>query len=165
MNYSKIKSVVTKLKDKRLTITTVESCTGGRIASVITSVPGASQVFAAGFVTYQTWTKSLLLNVNPDTIDKFDVVSQQVVVEMVKGGCEKLDADIALATTGYAGPDGGNKDIPVGTIWIGCGNAHEVKTLCLHLDHDRDTNLNVATQKAIDLLADYIDDLPDFTCN
>ncbi len=151
-----VSNIVHELNCRNLTLTTVESCTGGRIASCITEIPGASDVYPGGFVVYRDSVKQRLLGVNSSTISKFDVVSEEVVVEMIKGGCEAIGSDIAVATTGYAGPTGGTPSIPVGTIWIGCGNKEHILTKCLHLKNDRLNNIKVATDEALNLLFDFI---------
>ena len=152
----KVKNIIELLKVNNATITTVESCTGGRIAAEITAVPGASNVFPGGVVTYQTWVKEDLIGVKHSTLEKYDVVSEQVVKEMVVGGCKTMKTQFAVAVTGYAGPDGGTEDIPVGTIWIGCGTIDKIVTKCLKLGNDRLFNLKVATDTSIDMIYDFV---------
>lgn len=151
-----VSNIVHELKCRNLTITTVESCTGGRIASYITEIAGASDIFPGGFVVYRDYVKQRFVGVNPSTINNFDVVSEEVVIEMIKGGCVAIGSDIAFATTGYAGPTGGTPSIPVGTIWIGCGNKEHILTKCLHLTNDRLINIRVATDEALNLLYEFI---------
>lgn len=107
--------VVNLLKDKKNTLSTAESCTGGMIASKIVSVPGASSIFYEGVVCYTEESKIKRLNVKQETLKKFTVVSQEVVEEMLEG----LNTDIRIATTGIAGPNGGTGDKPVGLVYIG----------------------------------------------
>lgn len=151
-----IDKIIQELKARKLTLASAESCTGGRIPAAITAVPGASDVFQGGVVAYQSSVKSELLNVPLEDIEKFDVVSEPVVIQMVKGACKLLTADIALASTGYAGPSSGNPDIPVGTIWIACGSNDKVLTKCLHLNDDRVHNVERAVVEVFGLLADYL---------
>jgi len=107
-----------KLKKLSLTLATAESCTGGGIAYWITSVPGSSLWFDRGFVTYTNLAKQELIGVNLNTLDKYGAVSQETAIEMANGALLNSKADVAIATTGIAGPDGGSKDKPVGTVWI-----------------------------------------------
>jgi nicotinamide-nucleotide amidase len=106
-----------KLIASGLTISTAESCTGGLIASKLVSYPGISEVFKEGFVTYSNEAKIRTLGVKKETIDKFSEVSEEVVKEMAEGACRVSGADIAIATTGIAGPNGGTEDKPVGLVY------------------------------------------------
>jgi nicotinamide-nucleotide amidase len=101
------------------TITTAESCTGGLIASMITEVSGSSKVFNGAVVTYSNEIKTQELKVKADTLKKYGAVSLEVVEEMLEGVLKKFNADFAIAISGVAGPDGGTKDKPVGTVVIG----------------------------------------------
>ena len=113
------------------TIGTAESCTGGKISEAIIGVPGASTYFKGGIVAYTEEIKETLLFVDPKLIEEKNVVSEEVAVEMVKGAIKTLGVDYAIASTGVAGPAGGTPEIPVGTIWLACGNKDEVVTLKL----------------------------------
>ena len=106
------------LKSKGKKIATAESCTGGWIAQMITEVSGSSAWFDRGFVTYSNAAKMQLLDVKPETLDKFGAVSVQAATEMVTGVLAHSDADYAIAVTGIAGPDGGTAEKPVGTVFI-----------------------------------------------
>lgn len=108
------------LKEKNLKVTTAESCTGGLTASTIVNVPGASDCIEAGYVTYSERIKREVLGVRQETLDQYTVVSHQTAQEMAKGALIRSGADIALSTTGIAGPDGGTKENPIGTVFIGC---------------------------------------------
>ena len=107
------------LKDRNETITTAESCTGGLIASMITSISGSSEIYNGGLITYSNEVKEKELNVSKDTMIEFGVVSKEVVAQMLAGAVEKFDADYAIAVSGVAGPTGGTKNKPVGTVVIG----------------------------------------------
>ena len=107
-----------KLQKLKLTCATAESCTGGGIAYWITSVSGSSIWFDRGFVTYTNTAKIDLLGVNPKTLEKYGAVSEETAIEMAKGALSNSKADIAVATTGIAGPDGGTAEKPVGTVWL-----------------------------------------------
>lgn len=111
-------AVVQRLVEKRLTIATAESCTGGLIAEVITRVPGASKVFGFGWVTYANAAKERLLGVPADLISCRNAVSEPVVRAMAEGALARSQADVAVAVSGLAGPGGGSPGIPVGTVWL-----------------------------------------------
>ena len=144
------------LWDMERTVGTAESCTGGRIAEAIISVPGASKYFKGGIISYTNEIKEALLGVDHDLLEEKTAVCEEVAVEMVKGACRALNTDYAMSATGIAGPSGGTKDIPVGTIWLACGNANRVATLKVEEDHGRDINLAIATNKAMQLFLDYL---------
>jgi len=123
--------VLSKLSDDNLRITTAESCTGGLIASMITQVAGASEFFEAGFVTYSNTMKTKLLGVSEQLLSKYGAVSQEVVIAMAHGALENSSADLAIAVTGIAGPDGGCDEKPVGTVWLAWGSKENLKSICL----------------------------------
>jgi nicotinamide-nucleotide amidase len=112
-------AVVQLLRERNLTLATAESCTGGLIANRITDVPGASMVFTHGFVTYANSAKTSLLGVSADDLAADGAVSESVARQMAEGALRASGADIAVAVTGIAGPDGGTPKKPVGTAWIG----------------------------------------------
>ena len=112
-------AVVALLKERGLTVTTAESCTGGLIAGRLVNVPGASDVFGRGFVTYANEAKIEELGVKPMTLQKHGAVSRQTVKQMAKGAAVHGKADVAIAVTGLAGPDGGTPEKPVGLVYIG----------------------------------------------
>ena len=138
------------------TVGTAESCTGGRIAEAIISVPGASKYFKGGIISYVDEVKVNLLLVSPDLLLEKTAVCEEVAVEMVKGACKALKTDFAIAATGIAGPTGGTKDIPVGTIWLACGSIDRQVTLKVQEDHGRDINLAIATNKAMQMFLDFL---------
>lgn len=138
------------------TIGTAESCTGGKISEAIIGVPGASTYFKGGIVAYTEEIKETLLFVDPKLIEEKNVVSEEVAVEMVKGAIKTLGVDYAIASTGVAGPAGETPEIPVGTIWLACGNKDEVVTLKLDEDNGRDINIGIATSKALQLAVDFV---------
>jgi len=138
------------------TVGTAESCTGGRIAEAIISVPGASKYFKGGIISYVDEVKVNLLLVSPDLLLEKTAVCEEVAIEMVKGACKALKTDFAIAATGIAGPTGGTKDIPVGTIWLACGSVDRQVTLKVQEDHGRDINLAIATNKAMQMFLDFL---------
>ena len=112
------------LIEKGMKVATAESCTGGMIAAKITAVPGASECFDCGVVTYSNEQKEKLLGVNHKTLEEYGAVSEQTALEMCKGSKNISGADVAISVTGIAGPGGGTPEKPVGTVWIGvCSNS------------------------------------------
>ncbi|MCK8623825.1 CinA family protein [Prevotella sp. E13-27] len=144
------------LWEKEKTLATAESCTGGRIAEAVIAVPGASKYFKGGIICYVNEVKERLLGVSHDLLEEKTAVCEEVAVEMVKGACATLDTDYAIAATGFAGPGGGTKEIPVGTIWLACGTKDKVTTRKVEEDHGRDINLAIATNVAIQLFRDFL---------
>ena len=144
------------LWEKEKTVSTAESCTGGRIAEAIIAVPGASKYFKGGIICYVNEVKENLLGVSHELLEEKTAVCEEVAVEMVKGACRALQTDYAVSATGVAGPTGGTKDIPVGTIWLACGNADRVITTKVEEDHGRDINLAIATNRAMQLFLEFL---------
>lgn len=144
------------LYDKQLRIVTAESCTGGWIAQEITAVPGSSHWFLQGWVTYSNESKIKELAVQKELLIKYGAVSEQVVTAMAVGALAKSGADIAMATSGVAGPDGGTAINPVGTVWIAVATNNWTQTQCLHLNGDRksvrEQTVAIILNKAINLL-------------
>ena len=138
------------------TLGTAESCTGGRIAEAIISVPGASQYFEGGVVSYTNEVKENLLHVSAQVLAEQTAVCEEVAREMVIGACDALNCDYAISATGVAGPGGGTAEIPVGTIWLGYGSKDDVRTFKLAEDFGRDINLEIATNKALRLFLEYV---------
>ena len=138
------------------TVSTAESCTGGRIAEAIISVPGASKYFKGGIISYVDEIKESLLGVDHQVLEEQTAVCEEVARQMVIGACKALNTDYAISATGVAGPTGGTKEIPVGTIWLACGNAEKVVTVKVQEDHGRDINLAIATNRAMSLFLDYL---------
>lgn len=138
------------------TVGTAESCTGGRIAEAIISVPGASKYFKGGIICYVNEIKENLLGVDPHVLEEKTAVCEEVAVAMVKGACKTLNTDYAISATGVAGPSGGTKEIPVGTIWLACGSINRVVTLKVEEDHGRDINLAIATNKAMEMFLNFL---------
>ena len=112
-----------ELKQRGLTITTAESCTGGWVAKVLTDVAGSSDYMVAGLVTYSNNAKNELLGVTESSLNQHGAVSEPVVREMVAGAKALTGADVALAISGIAGPEGGSEDKPVGTVWFAWGRS------------------------------------------
>lgn len=146
-------TVVRLLTEKRLTLATAESCTGGLISNRITDVPGASGVFTHGFITYANEAKVSLLGVSPADLEAHGAVSETVARQMAAGALQASGADLAVAVTGIAGPGGGSDEKPVGTAWIGLA-ARGSETVAFKVFHPRnrhDFKLAVS-QAALDAL-------------
>lgn len=144
------------LKEKKMTLSTAESCTGGGVAAAITSVPGSSAYFKGGIVAYSNEVKMALLGVNPQTLEKWGAVSRETVIEMAHGAMKSLKTDCAIATSGIAGPDGGTKEKPVGTIWIAVAYKNEIYTFRQEGDNGRAGNVQNAIKKALEMLYDRL---------
>ena len=140
------------LKEKHLTMATAESCTGGGIAARMTSISGSSEYFIGGIVAYQNEVKEQILHVKPETIEKFNVVSAETVEEMARGAMKALKTDCAVATSGIAGPTGGDDERPVGTIWIAAAYHDKVVTMKQEGDDGRARNIQKAIRNALKLL-------------
>ena len=141
------------------TLATAESCTAGRIASVITAVPGSSNYYKGGLICYADEVKENLLKVDPAVIEEQTPVCEEVVRQMVIGANEMFQTDFAVAISGYAGPggpDGGKSGVIVGTIWIAVGNKDNIQTMMIEEDNGRDKNLASATSAAMHMLLDYL---------
>lgn len=137
------------------TLGTAESCTGGRISEAIIALPGASQYFKGGIVSYTNEVKENILGVSHQVLEEQTAVCEEVAKEMVIGACQALNCDYAISATGVAGPTGGTAAIPVGTIWLGYGSKDDVRTFKLTDDFGRDLNLTIATDKALRLFIEY----------
>lgn len=144
--------IVRFLNEHNMMITTVESCTGGLIAARLVNVSGASNVFSEGYVTYSEDAKTKMVGVNPETIKKYNVVSEEVAYEMASGGAKTANADVAVSVTGVAGPLGGTKDIPVGTVCIGVYYKNKVITEKFMFNGDRLQVRNQAVDKALEMV-------------
>lgn len=131
--------VVERLKELQLTVTTAESCTGGLIAARLVNVAGASQVFGRGFVTYANEAKEEELGVKHETLQQHGAVSKQTVKQMARGAAEHGKADVAIAVTGLAGPDGGTKEKPVGLVYVGIFYKDKVYWQEFHFKGNRST--------------------------
>jgi len=145
--------LVKLLKQRKQTLATAESCTGGLIANRITNVSGASEVFLAGYVTYANSVKSDVLNVDSNLIDKHGAVSEAVARAMAEGARLRATSTHALATTGIAGPLGGSDEKPVGTVYIALASENsETIARKFLFPTDRETFKQLAAQTALDLL-------------
>ncbi len=144
------------LKAKGKTMGTAESCTGGYIAHLITTVPGSSDYYKGSVVAYAYEAKETLLNVKHDTLISYGAVSEETVKEMAGGAIKTLDVDYALAVSGIMGPGGGMEEKPVGTVWIAVGNKEKLETLKLNLRFDRQRNIEMTAANALNFLRKFI---------
>lgn len=135
---------------------TAESCTGGKIAAALVANPGASTYFKGSIVSYVDEVKERLLGVPSKMLSEKTAVCEDVAIQMVKGACDILHVDFAISATGYAGPTGGSRKTPVGTIWLACGTKDDVVSLKLEENFGRDKNTEVATSKALELFLYYL---------
>lgn len=148
-----LEMAVVKLLDKyELTVTTAESCTGGLLAGRIVNVPGASDVFREGFITYSNKAKRKILDVGKGTLKKYGAVSEQTAKEMATGGVFATDADACVAVTGIAGPDGGTDEKPVGLVYIATYMKDRVSVEHYQFKGDRAKVREQSVVKALDLL-------------
>ena len=148
-----IEQIVVRLfNEKKKTIALAESCTGGNIAHRLTNVPGASEIFLGGVVTYADSAKEKFLGVKTETLAAHGAVSEPVAREMALGAREKFGSDFAIAVTGIAGPSGGTPDKPVGTVFIALASATGVEVRRMQNTWDRETFKQVTAQQALDWL-------------
>ncbi|MEY8706978.1 competence/damage-inducible protein A [Bacteroides faecichinchillae] len=144
------------LKKKKLTVSTAESCTGGSIAARLTSISGSSEYFNGGIVAYSNDVKMGLLHVSSETLAQHGAVSEETVIEMVKGAMKALKTDCAVATSGIAGPNGGTPEKPVGTVWIAAGYKNEIRTYKQETNRGRAMNIERAGNNALLMLRDLL---------
>jgi len=147
------------LMEKKLTIATAESCTGGLLAEKITRIPGISQCFNMGVITYSNEAKQKILGVSGETLNKYGAVSSQTVIEMARGIQKYSNADIGVAITGIAGPGGGTATKPVGLVYVGISTRKECWYNELHLSGNRERIRELTTMNALDMVRRYLQKL------
>jgi len=140
------------LKESSASLSTAESCTGGYIAHLLTSIPGSSEYFEGSVVSYSNEIKIKQLNVNPESIEKHGAVSREVVEQMAIGGRNTLGTDYCIATSGIAGPNGGTEEKPVGTVWIALAKPEKVISKLYHLGEHRGRNIRRSALLAMNML-------------
>lgn len=152
------KTIARILFNNSMTISTAESCTGGLISSRLTDVAGSSVYTKQNFVTYANEAKINLLGVNPETLQQHGAVSEECALEMVKGLYEKTNCDIALVTTGIAGPDGGTDEKPVGTMYVAIKNKYTTTVKKIELDpkYGRKKMKFLFSQSALEFLIEFL---------
>ena len=147
------------LREKRLTIAIAESCTGGYLSHLITSVPGSSEYFSGGIIAYSNEVKINDLGVKEETLARHGAVSEGVISEMAQQVRAKFQTAIGVATSGIAGPGGGTPEKPVGTVWIGCADASQTVVRKLQLSKDRLINIKLSATHALNLVRSSIQNL------
>lgn len=151
-------AVIEKLKEKHMKVATAESCTGGLIAKRITDVPGASDVFDCGIISYANEIKHRVLGVSEDDLNKYGAVSEPVARQMAQGALKVSGADIAVSVTGIAGPDSDSTNKPVGLVYIGLADRDNVWVRELRTSRkDRSYNRYVSASNALNMIRLYID--------
>ncbi|HMU25606.1 MAG: competence/damage-inducible protein A [Bacteroidetes bacterium] len=138
------------------TLATAESCTGGYIAHLLTSIPGSSKFFNGSVVSYTNQAKEKLLQVQSSTIQQFGAVSENTVKEMLPGALKQLDSNYAIAVSGIMGPDGGTDEKPVGTVWVAVGNSQKIITQKFHFRFNRLQNIHLTALNALNLLRKFL---------
>ncbi len=146
-----------RLRSTGRTMASAESCTGGWIAKAMTDVPGSSACFDRAFITYSNQAKHEMLGVGTDTLDRHGAVSEAVVLEMVRGVLQHSQAEVAVAVSGIAGPDGGSEEKPVGTVWLAWASRDgEITSSKMLFSGDRDMVRYQSTISALQGLMDLI---------
>lgn len=149
-------AVLNLMKEKGLTLSTAESCTGGYIAHLITKHPGCSAVFAGGAVAYSYELKESVLGVKADTLSRYGAVSEQTVIEMAEGAVSHFNTDYSVAVSGIAGPDGGTDDKPVGTVWIAVASRHRTVAKMFSFGNKRIQNIERSASSALGMILNLI---------
>lgn len=144
------------LEANNKTMCTAESCTGGYIAHLITSIPGSSAFYKGSVVSYANEIKEDLLGVEAETLQRVGAVSEEVVIQMAKGALAAMKTDYAIAVSGIMGPDGGSAEKPVGTVWVAIGSNQKVEAHKLSFRFDRMRNIQLTTANALNLLRKFI---------
>lgn len=144
------------LKERELTVSCAESCTGGNIAHRITQQPGSSTYFLGSVVSYANDVKTNVLGVPQKYIDQYGAVSRQVVESMAEGAANLMRTDCSMSTSGIAGPDGGTKYKPVGTVWVAAKYGRKTVSECRHFDGNRNEVIEQATAHAMVMLINLV---------
>ena len=147
-----VKKIILKLTEQNQTITFAESCTGGYLAHLITSIPGSSDYYKGSVISYSNEIKINELDVNANDIEQYGAVSEEVVKQMAENVRVKMKTDYAIATSGIAGPDGGTNEKPAGTVWVAISSEHRTKTKLLRLGKQRFNNIRISSIWALGLL-------------
>lgn len=150
--------VIKLLADKRLTVTTAESCTGGLISGTLVNVAGASDVLGEAYVTYSNEAKQRLVGVKQETLERYGAVSAQTAREMAEGAARAAHADAALSATGIAGPGGGTVEKPVGLVYIGCFLRGKTVIRECRFSGDRMENRLQTVRTALEMLEEALEE-------
>jgi len=149
-------AILNTMKNKGLTLSTAESCTGGYISHLITKHPGCSAVFAGGAVTYSYELKESVLGVKAETLNTYGAVSEQTVKEMAEGAIKHFNTDYSVAVSGIAGPDGGTEDKPVGTVWIAVANRNKAVARVFSFGNKRLQNIERSASSALSMVLNLL---------
>ncbi|MCD6448113.1 MAG: CinA family protein [Thermoplasmata archaeon] len=152
-----LEKIAELLKEKKLWVATAESCTGGLIAHKLTNIPGSSEYFKGGIVAYSNEVKMKVLGVKEETLKKYGAVSEQTAKEMANGVRNLLGVDVAIATTGIAGPGGGTATKPVGLVYAGIATPEGVKAKRFLFQGDRLENKENFAKAALGMLLEYLE--------
>lgn len=148
--------LLTMLAQRGLKIATAESCSGGLLAAAITDIPGASRVFDCGIISYADAIKMRLLGVPEQTLRQYGAVSEQTALAMLSGLLRLSSADLGLAVTGIAGPEGGSADKPVGLVYIAVGSAHRMRTRRFLFAGNREVVRQQTVETALHMAAEFL---------
>lgn len=152
-----LQEAIGKLLDQRgKSVSTAESCTGGYISHLLTSIPGSSHYFKGSIVSYANEIKQTVLKVSPDTFSTVGAVSEETVTQMIRGVLPLMDTDYAIATSGIMGPDGGTAEKPVGTVWVAVGNHQKIVAQKFYFRFDRQRNIELTATNALNMLRKFI---------
>lgn len=152
-----MQNVIGKLLEaKGKTLSTAESCSGGYIAHLLTTIPGSSKFYDGSIISYSYQAKEDLLQVNKTTIETQGAVSEEVVIEMAKGALKNIKSDYVIAVSGIMGPHGGLPGKPVGTVWVAVGSAKKIETQKLYFPYDRMRNIQLTAANALNMLRKFI---------
>lgn len=156
LNYSLEAEAGRLLGQHGLTLGLAESCTGGLVGHRITNIPGSSEYFMGGVISYSNESKAAVLGVSWNTLHAFGAVSRNTVLEMAHGAKKLLDVDVAVSISGIAGPGGATVDKPVGTTWIGLAATDGEWAREFHFEGDREQNKSLSADAALQMLLDYL---------
>jgi len=154
-----LERIASLLKEKKLWIATAESCTGGLIGHTLTNIPGSSEYYKGGIIAYSNEVKMKILGVKRETLESYGAVSEQTARQMAEGVKRVLETDVAIATTGIAGPGGGTKEKPVGLVYIGLATPEGVEARKFVFHGDRLQNKESFCNAALKMLLEYLEKL------
>ena len=154
--------IISKLIENNITISTAESCTGGSLGKIITSVPGASSIYGYGFITYANEAKEKILGVSHETLEKHGAVSPDTALQMAKGAREVSGSDVSVSVTGIAGPGGGTAEKPVGLVYIAISDKYGEEYRKLNLSGNRDEVRTQTCDEVFKLIAERISGTGEF---
>ncbi len=152
-----LEKIAELLKKEHFTVATAESCTGGLIGHMLTNIAGSSEYYRGGVIAYSNDVKECILGVRRSTLEKYGAVSEQTAYEMADGAKRKLDAHIAIATTGIAGPGGGSEEKPVGLVYIALATPYGIEVRKFIFNGDRLENKKNFAKAALNMLLEFLE--------